>query len=110
MEAAGRVFRGPARPEALLMAPPEAVFRLFLIRCTAGGRTPSVWGLFQQEETRAPLQASGCGCPGGPGTLCTLKARSREAPHFARGKWGEEAENGRGRDSSHAHQAGQLHP
>ena len=46
------------------------------------GRTPSVWGLFWREETRAPLQASGWGCPGGPGALCTLKAWPREAPHL----------------------------
>lgn len=64
MEAAGRVFRSPARLEPLPMTPPEAVLCLFLIRCAAGGRTLCVWGLLRQVKTRTLLRALRVGVPG----------------------------------------------
>lgn len=64
MEATGRVFRSLARLEPLPMTPPEAVLRLFLIRRTAGGRTPCIWGLLRQEETRTLPRALQVGVPG----------------------------------------------
>lgn len=110
MEAAGRVFRSLARLEPLPMTPPEAVLHLFLIKCTAGGRTPASEG---SSGRRRPGPCSGPSkwvCPGDPGALCTSERRTSGSALFARVKWGEEAENGRGRASSQAHQAGQLHP
>lgn len=107
MEAAGRVFRGPARLEALPTAPPEAVLRLLVNRCMAG-QDPERLGALLEGGDQGPSPGLWVGVPGWPWSSLHIESLASGSAPFACGKWDEEAENGRGRASSHAHQAGQL--